>query len=195
MSTYKFFSILAGVIFTLAFVPYIRAIVQKKTKPAKASWVIWASLDTITFAAMAVKGTINGQIASAIVCAWSVAILAMIFGTKGWTELDKACLAGALLGVGLWLAFNDAIFGIIVGQLVIFLGSIPTFRNAWRNPEHENKTAWFLYWLSCFPAVFAASKQMTFESLAQPINFFLIESVMVYLLFIRKPKNVCKSGE
>jgi hypothetical protein len=186
MNVYKFFSILAGIIFTLAFIPYIRAIVQKKTKPAKASWVIWASLDTITFAAMAVKGTINGQIASAIVCAWSVAILAMIFGEKGWTKLDKACLVGALLGVGLWLAFNDAIFGIIVSQLVIFSGSIPTFRNAWKNPEHENKTAWFLYWLSCLPAVSAASQQMTFESLAQPINFLLIESVMVYLLFIRK---------
>jgi hypothetical protein len=188
MNIYKFFSILSGVIFTLAFVPYIRAIVKKQTKPAKASWVIWASLDTITFAAMAVKGTINGQIASAIVCAWSVVVLAMIFGEKGWTKLDKVCLIGALMGVGLWLTFNDAIFGIIVGQLVIFLGSIPTFKHAHRHPEQENRLAWFLYWLSCLPAVYAGTQQMTFESLAQPITFLAVESTMVYLLFIRKRK-------
>jgi hypothetical protein len=190
MNIYKFFSILSGVLFTLAFVPYIKAIVKKQTKPAKASWVIWASLDTIAFVAMAVKGTINGQIASAMVCAWSVVVLAMIFGEKGWTKLDKTCLIGAFVGVILWLAFDNAVFGIIISQLVIFVGSFPTFKHAHKHPEQEDKLAWFLYWLSCLPAVYSATQQMTFESLAQPITFLVIESTMVYLLFIRRRKTV-----
>lgn len=186
MNIYKILSIVAGIVFTLAFVPYIRAILKKQTKPAKASWIIWASLDVITFIGMAIKGTINGQIAAAIICASSVVILAMIYGEKRWTKLDKFCLAGALLGVVLWIAFRDAIFGIIVSQVVIFLGSFPTFKNAWQHPDRENKAAWMLYWLSCFPAIGTASHKLTLESLAQPVNFLIVESVMVYLLFIRR---------
>lgn len=194
MNIYKFFSILSGIIFTLAFVPYIKAIVQKKTKPEKASWIIWASLDTMAFAAMAVKGTINGQIASAIVCSWIVVVVTMIYGKRGWKKTDKICLASALLGAVLWLFSKDAIFGIIASQAAIFIGSIPTFQHAHKNPEEEDKLAWFLYWLSCLPAVFATSQQMTFESLAQPINFLVIESVMVYLLFIKRRSRMNKNN-
>jgi len=51
-------SVLAGLLFVVGFVPYIRAILQKETKPAKATWLIWASLDTITFVGMFFKDTV-----------------------------------------------------------------------------------------------------------------------------------------
>ena len=186
MDIYKFFSVVSGIVFASAFVPYIIAIVKRETKPVISSWVIWATLDTIAFVAMWVKETINGQIAAAVILSWSVVVLAMIFGEKGWTRLDKACLAVASLGVILWLAFNNAVFGIIASQSAIFIGSIPTFRHALKKPAEENKLAWFLYWLSCPPAVYAAMQQASFEALAQPINFLIIESIMVYLLFFKK---------
>ena len=90
-------SILAGLLFVAAFVPYIRAILRKETKPAKASWFIWASLDTITLAAMFFKDTVNGQILGAVLGAWVVAVLALKYGTPGWTKLDKFCLGSAIL--------------------------------------------------------------------------------------------------
>jgi hypothetical protein len=45
-------SVLAGLLFVAAFVPYIRAILRKETKPSKASWIIWASMDTILLIGM-----------------------------------------------------------------------------------------------------------------------------------------------
>lgn len=59
-------SLLAGVLFVAGFVPYIRAIVRGQTKPAKASWIIWATLDTITIAGMYAKDAVNGQILGAV---------------------------------------------------------------------------------------------------------------------------------
>src|SRR5689334_7666477 len=106
-------SVLAGILFIIGFVPYILAIWRGDTKPAKASWIIWASLDTITLAGMFVKGTMNGQILGAVIGAWIVVVLALLYGTSGWTKLDKFCLSGAVLGIVLWQLFSNPVLGII----------------------------------------------------------------------------------
>jgi len=184
-------SILAGLLFVAAFVPYIRAILRKETKPAKASWLIWASLDTITLAGMFFKDTVNGQILGAVLGAWVVAVLALKYGTPGWTKLDKACLVGAVLGIVLWQVFNDPVFGIVTSLSVVFLGSIPTFTSAWKDPSRENKLAWTIFWVSCVCAVIAIPHR-TLADAAQPITFFAIETIMMYILFVR-PRSLANS--
>lgn len=59
-------SVFAGIVFIVGFLPYILAIVRGETKPAKASWIIWATLDTITLVGMFSKGALNGQILGAV---------------------------------------------------------------------------------------------------------------------------------
>jgi hypothetical protein len=178
-------SVIAGLLFVAAFFPYIRAIMRKETKPAKTSWLIWASLDTITLAGMFFKDTVNGQILGAVLGAWIVAALAMKYGTPGWTKLDKCCLGGAVLGIVLWQVFNDPVFGIVTSSGVVFLGSIPTLTSAWQDPGRENKLAWTIYWASCVCAVIAIPR-WTLADAAQPISFFAIESTMMYILFVHK---------
>lgn len=180
----KTLNIVAGLLFIAAFFPYIRAILRKEAKPAKTSWLIWASLDTITLAGMFFKDSVNGQILGAVLGAWAVAVLAMKHGTPGWTKLDKICLGGAVLGITLWQAFDDPVFGIVTSLGVVFLGSIPTFTSAWEDPSRENKSAWVLFWISCVCAVIAIP-QRTLADASQPITFFVIESIMMFILFIR----------
>lgn len=177
-------SIMAGLLYIVGFIPYIQAVRHKKIKPAKASWIIWASLDTITIAGMAVEGSINGQIIGAFAGAWVVCILAIKYGQAGWTILDKACFIGAAIGIILWLAFDSPIMGIITSLGVVFLGSIPTFVSAWEDPSRENKAGWTLFWISCVLAIIAIP-QWTLADAAQPITFAAIETVMMYLLYIR----------
>lgn len=177
-------SLVAGVLFVAAFVPYIRAILQKKTQPAKASWVIWATLDSITCAGMLVKHAVNGQIIGAILGAWMVVILAMKYGKPGWTRLDKFCLGGAVLGIALWTIFSCPALGIVTSLSVVFLGSIPTFANAWHDPSKEDRTAWTIFWVSCVFAV-VAIPAFTWADAAQPLTFFSIETIMMYILYFR----------
>lgn len=177
-------SIVAGVLFIAAFVPYIRAILCDETKPVKATWLIWASLDSITIAGMYAEGTVNGQILGAVCGAWTVAMLSLNYGTPGWTKLDKFCLGGAVLGIVLWQVFSNPVLGITTSLSVVFLGSIPTFSSAWKDPSGEDRTAWTIFWLSCVAAVIAVP-QWTLADAAQPITFFLIESIMMYILYFR----------
>lgn len=66
MNAKETLSVVSGILFVTAFFPYIRAILAGKTKPAKASWIIWESLDCITLAGMYAKDAINGQIVGAV---------------------------------------------------------------------------------------------------------------------------------
>lgn len=180
----KTLSVLAGLLFIAGFVPYIRAIVRRETKPAKASWLIWLALDVIAGMGMFAAGALNYQIVGATFGASVVVVLSLKYGsTPGWTRLDKFCLGGAALGIILWWVFHDPAVGIVTVSVVALLGSIPTFASAWRNPSNENKTAWTIYWISCVCAVIAIPR-WTLADAVQPFMFFAIESVMMCLLYI-----------
>jgi hypothetical protein len=176
-------NVIAGVLFVVAFVPYIHAILHG-AKPAKASWIIWASLDYLILAGMIAKHTVNGQIIGAVIGATIVIGLAMKYGTPGWTKTDKFCLCGALLGIILWLISKNPAFGIITSCTMAFLGSIPTFKSAWKDPSRENKLAWTIFWISCVCAIIAIPR-WTLADAAQPITFFAIESVVTFTLYFR----------
>lgn len=179
-------SVLSGLLVIIGFVPYIRSILRKdvvrSTKPAKSTWLIWASLDTITLAGMYAKGAVNGQILGSVIGAWAVAVLALNYGTPGWTRLDKICLGGAIFGVALWQIFSSPVLGILTSLGVIFIGSIPTFVSSWKDPSHEDKLGWTIFWFACVCAVIAIPR-WTLADAAQPIMFFVIESTIVCILY------------
>lgn len=175
----------AGILFIVGFFPYINAIARGKARPAKVSWLIWISTDLITFAAMIASGTLNGQMIGVITGGTMVTVLALLKGERGWSRIDRFCLAGAVIGIVLWAISGDPDVAIVLIGAVGFLGSIPTFVSAWKNPDSENRLAWTIFWLSCVCAVLAIPK-LTIADAVQPLIFFVIESVMMYILYIRK---------
>ncbi len=178
------FSALAFVLFMCAFLPYIKATILRETKPAKSSWTVWGFLDLIVFVTMWKQGVLNGQILGAVLGSGIIVALALKFGEKGWTLQDKVCLLGAGVGIVLWYVFDSPFLGMMTSLGIIFWAAIPTFIGAWKNPAGENRMAWTLFWLSCVAALLAVPS-WTIADAAQPVTFFLIESVMMYLLFVR----------
>ena len=67
----------------------------------------------------------------------------------------------------------------------VFLGSIPTFVSAWKDPSREDKLAWTIYFASCIFTMFGI-QNWTLEETAQPITFLVDETVMVYILYFHK---------
>ncbi|KKQ56288.1 MAG: hypothetical protein US74_C0016G0012 [Parcubacteria group bacterium GW2011_GWA2_38_13] len=185
MSFQEVCSAIAFVTCMIAFIPYGIAIVRKIARPSKATWIIWACLDTITFVGMYIKHALNGQIIGAVAGVWIIVALALKYGEPGWKLLDKFCLGGAVLGIALWIVFNSPIVGILTSLSIVFLGSIPTFVSAWKDPSREDKLAWTIYFASCIFTMFGI-QNWTLEETAQPITFLVDETVMVYILYFHK---------
>ena len=183
MSWQQACTILSGVLFVWAFVPYIKAILKGVAKPQKSTWIIWGVLDTIILIGMLAKGTINGQILAAVVCAWSVVILSIKHGEPGWKMIDKICLLGAAIGVALWIILRNPVVGIVINSAVLLIGSVPTFVSAWRDPSREDRTAWTIFWVSCI-FVFLGITKWDLANVSQPAIFFTVETIMVYILYI-----------
>lgn len=181
-------SLIAGVLFLVAYVPYIRAILKGETKPAKASWVIWVVLDTITLAGMVAAGTVNGQSIGAVLGGYVVVCLSFRYGEKGWTKLDIICLVGAVCAIVFWMISGNPTVGIVISVIVVVIGAFPTMYSAWNDPSKEDTVAWTIFFLSCVVAMFAIPA-WTLADAAQPVAFTLIETIMVFLLFV-KPKKL-----
>lgn len=182
---YNALSVLAGLLFLAAFVPYIQAIIKGQTKPAKTSWLIWATLDTIILFSLVSKHALNGQILGAVAGAWIVTYLAFRFGRAGWQKLDVFCLAGSVLGLILWAVTRQPVVALSISVVILLIGAVPTIVNAWRNPSRENKLAWTLYWLSCVCAILAI-KEWTFVNAAQQVAFTIIDTIMITILIFKK---------
>ncbi len=181
-------STLSAIVFIIAYIPYICAVVRGETRPQKTSWIIWGALDSITFTGMFARHSVNGQITAAVIGTWTVATLALKYGKPGWTWLDKFCLLCAALAIVLWQVFDSPTIGLTTSLTAMFIGSVPTFQNAWGKPGEEDKLAWTLYWISCLLAV-AAVPSWSLDDAAQPITFLAIESTMMFILFV-KPRLI-----
>ena len=173
----------AGVLYFIAFIPYIVAILNRETIPSPVSWAIWASVDTLALLAMGKEDATRGQVTGAVAGAWFVTVLAVIFGTPTIGSIEWVSITGALLGIILWKSTKSAITAIICSQIAVFVGAIPTFIHAYQNPAQENALAWVIWTLSCFCALFAIKKWNIANAL-QPINFTMIELIVIILIFI-----------
>lgn len=183
----------AGIIFFIGFIPYGLAIWRSRhmpddhpdaAKPSKASWIIWIALDFLTLAGMFFAGTVNGQIIGTVLGGVVILILTLLYGKKGWTALDVFSLAGGSIGIVLWITLDNPVAAIVAAGVTGFLGSLPTFRNAWEKPGNEDRLSWTIFFVSCVCAMLAIPA-WTFGDAMQPSVFFAIQTIMVAILYLR----------
>lgn len=177
-------NLLSGVLFFVAFLPYIWAIVNRETVPSTVSWAIWASVDTLALLAMRKEKAPRGQLTGAVFGAWTVTGLALVFGKPAMGGIEWVSIIGAVAGIILWQKTGNAVTAIVCSQLAVFIGAFPTFANGYHNPSQENPLAWSVWFVSCICALFAIKKWNLAEAL-QPLTFTTIETVMVILVAIR----------
>jgi hypothetical protein len=179
--------LLAGIIGFLSFIPYILGTLNRKTKPNKATWIIWAVLGVIIAAsywAAGARETAWVPVAYAIGVI-IIALLSLKYGEEGWTTLDKACLAGAGTGLALWYWSGDAALALYFTITVDAIGAAPTIKKAYERPESESRTAWLMYLVANTLNLFALS-EWTLAAASYPVYVFALSAIMSALLSRRR---------
>jgi hypothetical protein len=140
------FAGVSSIVGILCFIPYIRDIFLNKTKPHSYSWFIWAVLQTIAAAAMWSGGAgvaIASSVIGAVLCGF-IFILSLKRGTKNVTRFDTVCLLGALIALTVYLFLHNPLLSIIFATLTDVIGSLPTLRKAYLEPDTETASTHLL---------------------------------------------------
>jgi hypothetical protein len=181
---------LAGTISLAAYVPYILSILRKETKPNRASWIIWAIVSSIialsyreagaSYAFLAPVGYVIGSII--------VVMLSIRNGVGGWTLFDRRCLIGAAISLVLWRILESPMSALLINLFIDLLGTLPTLRKAWYQPETESKVAWSMFSLGTIVNLFAIEK-WSFSMAVYPVSMiFIIGIVTVLVLWTKRPR-------
>ena len=181
---------LAGIVSLSAYIPYILSILRKETKPNRASWIIWAIVSTIIALSYREAGASYAFLAPLgyVVGSTIVFILSIKYGVGGWTPFDRKCLIGAAISLVVWRIFNSPMSALLINLFINLLGTLPTARKAWYQPETEDKVFWSLVFLGSIVNLFAV-ENWTFSMAVYPVSMiFLIGIVTVPVLWTKRPR-------
>jgi hypothetical protein len=124
----------------IAYYPYIRSIIQGKTKPHVFSWVIWGTSTCIVFLAqLADKGGAGAWVIgfSGIISIY-VAFLAYIKRSdSSITRIDWLFFIVAMTALPIWYLTSDPLWAVVILTTVDVLGFAPTFRRSYIFPFEE----------------------------------------------------------
>jgi hypothetical protein len=182
--------LLAGLVTLSAFVFYIRDCVRGRSRPNRATWLIWTTLALIITASYYSVGARDTVWASAgfTIGQASVAVASFRYGTKGWSGFDKLCLAGAACGLALWAFSGSAMLALVFAMAVDAVGALPTIRKLLHDPLSESRTGWLVFTAGNALNMLAIDS-WTPEIALFPAYFLLLNGFILWLS-LRKPKNV-----
>lgn len=175
--------IIATIVVTAAYVPYIISIFRKETKPNRASWFIWAILGAITFTSYYSLGARSTVWYSLPLGTVITALLSIRYGVGGWNRFDGICLLGAFFGLVSWFISGNPFIALALVMVVDFFAYLPTIKKTYLNPLSENKAAWALFTLSGV-LNFLAIDSWTVDIAAYPA-YMLAFNFLVFFLTMR----------
>jgi len=182
--------IIAALVILAAYIPYIRSTLQGKNKPNRASWFIWAALGITIAASYRLSGGIDsGWVPIAgMVGIFIIAMLSVRYGQGGHTIFDVACLIGAGIGLIAWWLTNEPAAALVISTFVDMIGSLPTIRKGYYEPESEDKLTWIMF-LAGYTLNLFAITDWNFVIAFYPLEVVILSAAMVWLLVFRKRDN------
>ena len=135
----------------VAYAVYARGVVRGEVVLSRASWLIWAPLLWLTVlsswqggAGMVMVKTLTTAVGVTV-----IAVLALRFGTGGWSRSDRVCFVVTLVGIAGWAISADPVVGLALFILADGVGAIPTIRDVLRDPGRERPAYWLICTLTC----------------------------------------------
>lgn len=154
------FGLASGLLYILAFFPYIRDILQLKTKPQRASWLIWSVLVSVAFFSQLAKGATDSLWVTGVGAIGVILVffLSLKFGVGGLGKRDTVALAGAAAGLVLWYFTGEAATALFIVIGVNGIGVLLTVLKAYQDPGSETMVAWALGGIAGVFAMLAVGK-------------------------------------
>ena len=125
----------------IAFIPYIRSIINNEIKPHVFSWLIWGATTFVMFLAQREGGGGAG--------AWPIGVsgcVTLFIALLAYIKRSDICITttdwlffvSAMASLPLWYFTSDPLWAVVILTTVDVLGFGPTFRKAYAFPHSES---------------------------------------------------------
>lgn len=149
---------LAGLLSVVASFIYIYEIFYRGVMPERASWFVWTTILVISFLGQRAVGAQDSlwfAFADIIGCAL-ILFISLWRGKGGFTKFDIICVSLAMVGVIVWQSSGAALAAILGSIFADMMGSLPTIRKGYLEPETEGISIFALHVIAAAIAVVAA---------------------------------------
>ncbi|HAH32873.1 MAG TPA: hypothetical protein DCL44_11225 [Elusimicrobia bacterium] len=187
MTHTAFFGFVSIAMMALSRAIYLASIFKGKTKPHAFSWLIWATISGIGFAAQVAEGAGPGSWArgfSAATCC-ILAVLGYYKGEKDITKGDWTSLVVAFCAIPLWIITKTPVWSVLIVCIIDTIGYFPTIRKAWNKPYEESASSYFIATLCSFFSLFAI-EHYTISTWLYPALLVFSNSALGIFLLVRR---------
>ncbi|MEM7057967.1 MAG: hypothetical protein AAF557_10300 [Pseudomonadota bacterium] len=191
MSALTFAGILSGVLSTFAYLPYIIDTLARRTRPQRASWLIWSVLGSIAFFSQVFEGASESlwfasvQVSGTII----VFLLSIIIGVGSYlNRSDYFVLLAAAVGLVLWYYTDTAVYALAITISISLLGGTVTIIKAFQDPESETMSTWAISGVASVFAIIAVGKP-DLVLLAYPLYLFTLNGAIVMAMTLGRLKG------
>jgi len=167
---------------------YLYSIVRGNTRPHVFSWLIWATISAIGFAAQFLEGAGPGAWArcfAALSC-FLIMLLALTRGEKNIAPADFITLVIALATIPLWIVTETPLWSVIIVCCIDTLGYLPTVRKSWHKPQEELPVGYLVSSLGAACSLIAIEHYVPSTWLYPAVLVTSNASVFAYLMLRRK---------
>ncbi|MDB5161013.1 MAG: hypothetical protein JWO96_393 [Candidatus Saccharibacteria bacterium] len=178
-------AILSVILILAAGPPYVLDILRKKTKPQRATWLIFTVLGLIAFISQLQLGATWSLVFLGLDTLGSLAvlILSIPYGVGGFSILDKYALSVATVGVLIAILAREPIIALLGVMAADLAGALPTIHKAYIAPDSETTISWLLVGTAALLGAFTVGK-MDFNLLIYPIYLTIIQYAIPIAQFV-----------
>jgi len=182
------FSTIAIVLTFIGYVPYIRSILKKQTKPHIYSWFVWTLDGFIIFGLQITHGAGTGSYVAFAAGLLAFAVLILTLFNKGKRDItfsDTVFMVLALVALVIWLIAKQPLLSAILIMTVDVFGFFPTIRKTWNKPYSEN-IYFYLINTVRFGFGLAALQQYSVITILYPLVWVIGNGLFCLMLLVRR---------
>ncbi len=180
------FGVISGVLSVYAFVPYIADTIARRTRPERASWLIWSVLGSIALASQIAEGA-GASLWFAVVQVSGTVIVFLLSIKRGhgayMCKRNRIILPIAAAGLVLWYLTDTPIIALAVSISISLMAGSVTIWKAFRDPDSETLITWLVALAASWFAVLSVGS-LNWWMLAYPLYLLVLYTGIVAAITI-----------
>jgi uncharacterized membrane protein len=189
------FSLIAGVLATIigiySTVPYVIAILKKKTKPHQLSWLVFVIMNGIVLISQFLEGARLSILITAAFFLGSliIFILSLKYGTRDTSKWDKALFIFALVTIVVWLLTKNNAVAIWLTVVIDIAATTMIILKLRVQPQSEDALPWLIatggYLFTCLSLIGTPFGVLY----VRPLYGFICDAVLVVAIIFFKRRS------